>query len=75
MPEDPEGSERLAEYGMTADEIELWFALGRLAGRFLQLPVLHPSERSETVIDIHSIQNRLLARPGLRATGWPTTTS
>ena len=71
MPEHSEGRQRLTEYGMTDDEIGLWFALADLAGRFLQLPVLHPSERSETAIEIHRIQNILLARPGLRAVGWP----
>jgi hypothetical protein len=56
---------------MTDQEIGLWYDLGALAGRFLGLPPLHPNERTETVVEIHKLQNRLLARPGLRAVGWP----
>lgn len=63
---------RLAEYGMTSQEIRLWYALAEVAGQFLQLPTLHPNERAETVVEIHKLQNRLLARPGLRAAGWPS---
>jgi len=37
----------------------------------LSLPELHPMERGETATDFHRIQLRLLARPGLRAAGWP----
>ncbi len=61
---------RLLAYGMTAQEVEIWLALGKVAGALLQLPTLHPSEQEETVRDIHNLQNRLLARPGLRALGW-----
>jgi len=67
-------SQGLADYGMTNQEIELWKDLGAVAGQFLQLPTLHPSERNETVIEIHRLQNRLLSRPGLRAVGWPRPT-
>ena len=65
------GRERLARFGMTPEEIEAWEALGHVAGRLLALPVLHPNERQETVIDVPPLQSRLLARPGLRAMGWP----
>lgn len=69
---DERGSrESLAEYGMTDEEIGLWYDLAALAGRFLQLPTLHPNERAEAVVEFHRLQNRLLARPGLRAAGWP----
>ncbi len=61
---------RLLSYGMTAEEVEIWFALGKVAGDLLNLPVLHPNEREETVRDLHNLQNRLLARVGLRAMGW-----
>jgi hypothetical protein len=71
MTDGPGGRERLASYGMTEDEIGLWYDLAALAGRFLQLPMLHPSERNEAVVEFHQLQNRLLARPGLRAAGWP----
>lgn len=45
--------------------------LARAADAILQLPVLHPSEQVETERDLHSLQMRLLARPELRAMGWP----
>jgi hypothetical protein len=61
---------RLLSYGMTAQEVEIWFALGKVAGDLLNLPTLHPSERDETVRDIHNLQTRLLARAGMRAMGW-----
>jgi hypothetical protein len=70
---DDAGRQRLSQYGMTDDELDLWFDLAALAGRFLQLPTLHPNERSETVVELHALQTRLLARPGLRAAGWPST--
>jgi len=67
----PDSKQRLLDYGMTEQEIELWYALASVAGGFLDLPTLHPGERGETVYEIHKLQNRLLARPGLRAVGWP----
>jgi|tagenome__1003787_1003787.scaffolds.fasta_scaffold20968070_4 hypothetical protein len=63
--------QRLVEHGMTNQEIDLWYDLGTVAGRFLDLPILHPNERDETVVELHKLQNRLLSRPGLRAVGWP----
>ncbi|GEM85183.1 hypothetical protein [Meiothermus hypogaeus] len=61
---------RLLDYGMTPEEVEIWLALGKVAGTLLKLPTLHPNEQEETVRDIHNLQNRLLARVGLRALGW-----
>lgn len=61
----------LAAYGMTEQELDLWFALARVAGAFQRLPTLHPNEWHETAADLHHLQNRLLARPGMRAQGWP----
>jgi hypothetical protein len=63
--------ERLLAYGMTDEEVNVWQALGAVAGQMLKLPVLHQSEQTEMVHDIHHLQSRLLARPGLRAIGWP----
>lgn len=69
---DERGSrESLADYGMTHEEIGLWYDLAALAGRFLQLPTLHPNERDEAAVEFHRLQNRLLALPGLRAVRWP----
>jgi hypothetical protein len=64
----------LQALGMTAEEQDLWSALASVAGRMLQLPELHPMERHEAAHDFHKLQVRLLARPGLRAAGWPRPT-
>jgi hypothetical protein len=66
-----EGRAKLAALGMTRDELDLWESVAGVAGRMLDLPILHPMEREETATDFHRIQLRLLARPGLRAQGWP----
>lgn len=66
-----DGRAELRELGMTDGEIDVWFALANVAGRMLALPVLHPMEQRETATELHALQNRLLARPGLRAQGWP----
>ena len=73
MPDDEQAEARaaLARLGMTEDELELWELIAAAAGRMLALPVLHPMERAELASDFHRIQLRLLARPGLRAAGWP----
>src|SRR3712207_989421 len=65
------GRDSLARLGMTPAELDIWDALARVAGSMLQLPVLHPMEQHETAHDFHKLQLRLLARPGLRAAGWP----
>jgi hypothetical protein len=62
--------ESLVKLGMTAAEIDAWYVLADAAGRMLRLPVLHSMEREEVCHDFHKLQNRLLARPGLRAVGW-----
>lgn len=61
----------LLAYGMMQDELEIWNALAGIAGKFLQLPELHPMERHEVSHEFHALQNRLLARVGLRVVGWP----
>jgi hypothetical protein len=63
--------QRLVAFGMTDQEIELWYDLATMAGRFHDLPNLHPNEWNETAVEFHKLQNRLLARPGLRVVGWP----
>ncbi len=60
----------LLAYGMTVQEVEIWLALGKVAGALLELPTLHASEQVETARDIHNLQSRLVAKPGLRALGW-----
>jgi hypothetical protein len=69
-PDNSQQREALRRFGMTDTEIGIWFALADVAGRMLQLPVLHPTERQETAADFHHIQDRLLARAGMRAQGW-----
>ncbi len=64
------GRESLARLGMTDAELDVWYALADVAGRMLQLPVLHPMEQHETAHDFHKLQSRLQARPGLRAGKW-----
>jgi hypothetical protein len=64
----------LRALGMTDEEQNLWDALAAVAGRMLQLPDLHPMEQHEVAHDFHKLQLRLLARPGLRAAGWPRPT-
>ena len=74
MPQDRDiqpDRERLAAHGMTADELDLWYALADVARRMLRLPTLHPMEEHETAHDFDKLQNRLLAQPGLRAADWP----
>jgi hypothetical protein len=46
------------------------YDLAALARRLLSLPEQHPSERAGTVVDLHHLHTRLLARPGLRAARW-----
>lgn len=55
---------------MARKETEAFDKLAEAAEAILALPLLHPSERVEVEHEIHVIQMRLLARPGLRALGW-----
>ncbi len=65
------GRESLAKLGMTEAELDVWYALADVASQMYTLPTLHPMEAHETQHDFHKLQLRLLARPGLRAAGWP----
>jgi hypothetical protein len=69
------GRESLAKLGMTEAELDVWYALADVASQMYKLPTLHPMEWHETCHEIHKLQSRLQARPGLRATGWPRKTS
>ncbi len=59
---------------LTPAEVEAFTKLAEAASLILKLPVLHPMEREEVCHDIHHLQMRILARPGLRVLGWPNTT-
>ncbi len=71
IPDEDERRARLARFGMTDDELALWYATAELAGRMLELPEPGDGtdERHEIVHGLHRIQDGLLARPGRRAAG------
>jgi hypothetical protein len=54
------------EAGMTEAEAECWELIAKAAGKFFELPKLHPTDASEVATAIHVIQNKLLARPTYR---------
>jgi hypothetical protein len=68
LPDEDERRERLQRFGMTGQELELWYATAELAGRMLQLPEpgATTDERHEMVHGLHRVQDALLARPGRR---------
>jgi hypothetical protein len=70
-PGPEEGRRRLAEFGMTDAELDLWFATARVAGGLLNLPGLAnaETERHEAAHAAHRVQEFLLARPARRAIG------
>lgn len=69
MPDEDERRERLERFGMSGQELELWYATAELAGRMLELPEpgATTDERHEIVHGLHRVQDALLARPGRRA--------
>jgi hypothetical protein len=68
MPDEDERRRRLERFGMTGQELELWYATAELAGRMLELPEpgATTDERHEIVHGLHRVQDALLARPGRR---------
>ena len=70
-PDADERRARLARFGMTDEELDLWYATAELAGRMLELPEpgAGTDERHELVHALHRVQDGLLARPGRRAVG------
>jgi hypothetical protein len=69
MPDADERRARLARFGMTDEELALWYATAELAGGMLELPALGTTdeERHDVVHALHRVQDQLLARPGRRA--------
>jgi hypothetical protein len=57
--------------GLTTEETEALVLLTVAASRILALPVLHPMERTEAAGFVHALQSAVLARPAMRAFGWP----
>jgi hypothetical protein len=52
--------------GLTSDEADCWELAAKLAGKYFELPELHPMEKQEIASAIHIIQYRLLSRPTYR---------
>ncbi len=57
---------RVMECGMTEAEADCWEFVAKAAGKFFELPDLHPMDDQEVAQAIHIIQHKLLARPTYR---------
>jgi hypothetical protein len=57
---------RVIAAGMTEAEADCWEAVAKAAGKFFELPKLHPMDDHEVAHAIHVVQNKLLARPTYR---------
>jgi hypothetical protein len=57
---------RVIACGMTEAEADCWEAIAKAAGKFFELPKLHPMDDHEVAHAIHVIQNKLLGRPTYR---------
>ena len=51
---------------MTEAEADCWEAIAKAAGKFFDLPKLHPMDDQEIAQAIHIVQNKLLGRPTYR---------
>jgi hypothetical protein len=58
--------ERVVGVGMTDAEADCWVAVAIAAGKFFDLPKLHPMDDQEVAQAIHVIQHKLLSRPAYR---------
>jgi len=58
--------QRVTTVGFTDDEATCWLLINRAAAKYLSLPEVHPSERTELTVAIHEIQTRLMWRPTYR---------
>lgn len=52
--------------GFTDAEADCWEALADVAGKYLDLPVLHKGDQEEDAKAIHFLQFRLMSRPTYR---------
>ena len=57
---------RVIACGMTEAEADCWEAVAKAAGKFFELPKLHPMDDHEIAHAVHVIQHKLLARPVYR---------
>jgi hypothetical protein len=64
--EEEKDRQRVLECGMTEAEADCWELVARAAGKFFQLPKLHPMDDQEVAQAIHVIQHKLLSRPTYR---------
>jgi hypothetical protein len=58
--------ELIMEAGLTEAEAECWELIAKAAGKFFELPKLHPNDAAEVATAIHVVQNKLLGRPTYR---------
>lgn len=58
--------ELVMEAGMTEAEADCWELIAQAAGKFFELPKLHPMDTAEVASAIHIVQNKLLSRPTYR---------
>lgn len=52
--------------GFTEAEADCWIFVAQAAGKFFELPKLHPMDDHEVAHAIHIIQHKLLSRPVYR---------
>jgi hypothetical protein len=58
--------ERVMSLGLTEEEAECWVLAASLAGKFFNLPDIHPADNHEVAHAIHVVQSKLLSRPAYR---------
>src|SRR5262245_43997411 len=58
--------ERVLTCGLTEAEADCWELSAQAAGKFFELPKLHPMDDHEVAHAIHVIQHKLLSRPTYR---------
>ncbi|HEX5271426.1 MAG TPA: hypothetical protein VFW33_13100 [Gemmataceae bacterium] len=57
---------RVIDCGMTEAEADCWVLIALAAGKFFELPKLHPMDDHEVAQAIHVVQHKLLSRPVYR---------
>lgn len=58
--------QRVMTCGLTEAEADCWLLISKAAGKFFELPKLHPMDDHEVAHAIHVVQNKLLSRPTYR---------
>jgi hypothetical protein len=57
---------RIIAAGLTEAEADCWVLIAKSAGKFFELPKLHPMDDHEVAHAIHVVQHKLLSRPAYR---------